>query len=81
MPPSPATPTQDETYTEVGIIEPDGSSVQAEGSTVSSTQDQNVNRAVDMLRGASPLSDVSDESLAEVSKGTKRKRRSSESVK
>jgi hypothetical protein len=65
MMPSPATPTQDEMYTD----------------SISSTQGQSINSSEDIRIAASPLSDVSDESLTEVPKGSKRKRRNSESAK
>lgn len=81
MMPSPATPTQDEMYTDVQIIDTDSSSIQVEESSISSTQGQSINSSEDIKRAASPLSDVSDESLTEVPKGSKRKRRSSESAK
>ena len=79
MMPSPATPTQDEMYTDVQIIDTDSSSIQVEESSISSTQGQSINSSEDIRRAASPLSDVSDESLTEVPKGSKRKRQSSES--
>jgi hypothetical protein len=81
MMPSPATPTQDEMYTDVQIIDTDSSSIQVEESSISSTQGQSINSSEDIRIAASPLSDVSDESLTEVPKGSKRKRRNSESAK
>ncbi|XP_076104274.1 uncharacterized protein LOC143072969 isoform X2 [Mytilus galloprovincialis] len=80
MPSTPPTPTQDEPFTEVVTIDEDSSSAQVEDNSVSSTQGKSIDSSESARRATSPLSDVSDESLSEVtSKGTKRKRQGSES--
>lgn len=80
MPSTPPTPTQDEPFTEVVTIDEDSSSAQVEDNSASSTQGKSIDSSESARRATSPLSDVSDESLSEVtSKGTKRKRQGSES--